>query len=568
MEAAAAGVPGHPNDTHEPKGTPPPRAPRTIPADFVQRSAGPELRRIGLFAAVAGFFFLIGLGVVLAGNGTGFIFMVFTAPMGVAVGNEARKVLSAQKVRKRIFEYGIAATGTVHTLKAVATDMRDEGYERWSSKDFLHEVTWSYRIGDSRFSGGTKVASPNVAHLAAGDPIWVLVDPNDHTMSMEWPIGFIHDENTLPALGTATAPGAEGSPLSAHVENQNHQPTGTAPPLAPRPTPADAKLRSYAILWIFVLAFGALGCVVLYNAATGFAAGDFGALGSVVFAIAPLAVAGTCGYYAFRRTVVRKPVYANGMAMAAVVTGRERHKVFARADVITWSYTVNGQQFEGKAQAQRSLTRDIGIGDPIWVLVDQADLTKSVEWPAGFRSGEPATPPSYEIVEPTTPGPGPAPRNASGSNGVNAWVAVELFIGSLCIAMSALFVYGGVRIILDGGDWFFAIFGIVFSAFALMFLRSGIEMVASTVERRFLRRHLYSHGIATPAVVDEFIFGQRKGDTLRWSYEVDGQRYRGSIVGRTSTPDAFKPGDAMWVVVDPNDPSKSAEWPALFNARR
>ena len=194
-------------DDLAPSGPAPAAAPRVVPEDFVSQSAGAELREAKFFGTVFAVPFLIGLGFLARGE-TGALFLTFfSAPFLLAGGYGVRKIFRKQNERKAIYRHGLVAAATVYSCRSVAHTMYHTN-RKTTVKHHVHEVEWTFVVGGQRFEGSAKAASAYAARLQAGDPLWVLVDPNDFGQSMEWPIGFALNENSATAPQDGVDPAA------------------------------------------------------------------------------------------------------------------------------------------------------------------------------------------------------------------------------------------------------------------------------------------------------------------------------------------------------------------------
>ena len=213
-------------DDLAPSGPAPAAAPRVVPEDFVSQSAGAELKQFRFAAAAFGFFTLIGLIFFASGETGGLVFALLTVPFLLGLAYEVRKLLHHQDERKRIYQHGLIAAATVHSCRSVGHTIRHSN-TRATIEHHVHEVDWTFVVGGHRFEGSTKAASAYAARLHPGDPLWVLVDPNDFGQSMEWPIGFALTENSA----TAPQDGVDPAPsIGLQDAASTRRITPTAPP--------------------------------------------------------------------------------------------------------------------------------------------------------------------------------------------------------------------------------------------------------------------------------------------------------------------------------------------------
>ena len=234
-------------DGTAPSGPAPAAAPRVVPEDFVSQSAGAELREAKFFGTVFAVPFLIGLGFLARGE-TGALFLTFfSAPFLLAGGYGVRKIFRKQNERKAIYQHGLVAAATVYSCRSVAHTMYRTN-RKTTVKHHVHEVEWTFVVGGQRFEGSAKAASAYAARLQAGDPLWVLVDPNDFGQSMEWPIGFALTENS------ATAP-QDGVDPAPSIGLQDAASTRRITPTAPPPVieevvrdPNGATVRAMSLI--------------------------------------------------------------------------------------------------------------------------------------------------------------------------------------------------------------------------------------------------------------------------------------------------------------------------------
>ena len=357
-----------------PNGPGPTPAPRQVPANMLQQSSGPMLRLGLLICALLGVFTGLFLFAAVRGDFAAFLGVLFGGPMLVAIGNSLiRKPLRAHKIRQQLFRDGLVAAATIENITALSKEhVSYSGNAKSYSRDsrWMHEVTWTFFVGDAQFHGSAEVPSLNAERLSIGSPAWVLVDPNDFTQSMEWPAGF------------ASATHQAGTALHPRIDASSSEPAGAVPPgPGERPEVAtDPGLEKVGLIGKFMCGFGIL--FVILN----ILAGDFGNLiPTFFFVLGPGAAA---LYFLKAHTANRQRVYDQGSPTTAVVQDVRRGHL--RDYIVTWSYVYGGATFEGTAGATLAVGDTMEPGDNLWVLVDSQDPTKSVEWPAGFGSDDPS----------------------------------------------------------------------------------------------------------------------------------------------------------------------------------
>jgi len=177
---------------------------------------------------------------------------------------------------------------------------------------------------------------------------------------------------------------------------------------------------------------------------------------------------------------------------------------------------------------------------------------------------------SMELVEanrrfePTGPRPPAAPRDIDVKLTSVGGGLVLLLVGALFAGVASILILVGLGLLISGNDG-----GLFMTLFPMIHLAIGVGMLWYVFSRRARQQRLYRDGEATMATIEEegphptMKINGRRPTLTSWSFEHEGTSYHGK---RTSTPGQGgagenRPGDAIWVLYDPADPSQSVSWP-------
>lgn len=189
---------------------------------------------------------------------------------------------------------------------------------------------------------------------------------------MEAAVAYVHDNGLELDAIEVVSPGDE-----------RFEPSGAPPPNAPRPVPSRHS-PEVPFLAVFGSFFTFLASVFVIAGIAAVATGDRGGWFVALFPSLHLAVGLGCITHAVRTWRTRRRVYASGMSASATVDRvRKRNIRFNGRAVheVGWTFYVHAEPFHGKRQTVGPPAVSYEEGDPIWVLYDPADPSKSVEWP-------------------------------------------------------------------------------------------------------------------------------------------------------------------------------------------
>jgi len=171
-----------------------------------------------------------------------------------------------------------------------------------------------------------------------------------------------------------------------------------------------------------------------------------------------------------------------------------------------------------------------------------------------------------QLFEPRGPRPPDAPRDVKirVSDSPGGWAL--LLVGILFTGVASIFVIAGLGFLASGSG---GLGGLLFTLFPLIHLSIGLGMIWSVLGRFSKRRALYQSGVAAMARVravgqnSSIRINGRNPYELVWTFDLDGHTYHDKDSTFNDDVLLYEAGDPMWIVYDPLDPEKSAEWPPL-----
>lgn len=171
---------------------------------------------------------------------------------------------------------------------------------------------------------------------------------------------------------------------------------------------------------------------------------------------------------------------------------------------------------------------------------------------------------SSHRLEPVHDRPPPAPREVPpGTSGVAGGV-VFLAVGGIFVAIASLFIVIGIGLILSGerSGWFFA-------GFPMIHFTIGSVLLFVALRGRSERRRVVRDGeialgrIHRTGRNHRVRINGRNPYKMEYEFEVDGTTFRGDHSSMNEAMTAHRLHDRIWVLYDPEDPSKNVEWPPL-----
>lgn len=189
------------------------------------------------------------------------------------------------------------------------------------------------------------------------------------------------------------------------------------------------------------------------------------------------------------------------------------------------------------------------------VRIEAADVAGDLDARAIRR---PRSEPPGPMPEPP---PRPMPPGVTGAPGGG----FLLVFGSIFAGVALVFVVTGLAITVTTGDSG----GLVMAGVPLVHLGIGVAAIWYGLHSRHRRRDLAVRGVATVADVAQVgrdpmvkINGQNPFK-LEYHFKIDGETYTGKRRSMNRAMTAHIPDDSIWVVYDPDDPSRNMEWPPL-----
>lgn len=161
----------------------PPAPPRRIPSQYRSRITGFLSSFLMLFGSIWGvvgtIFFVVGIFLLMVFALLGGI---FTAIGGIFGGIGWYLVYRGRREaldRLALFENGIAVQGQLVSV------FRDASYRK--NRQYAWAVEYVYEVEGERYGDTVHGFDPVLSTRKAGEPIWVVVDPQDRSKSELWP---------------------------------------------------------------------------------------------------------------------------------------------------------------------------------------------------------------------------------------------------------------------------------------------------------------------------------------------------------------------------------------------
>ena len=206
----------------------------------------------------------------------------------------------------------------------------------------------------------------------------------------------------------------------------------------------------------------------------------------------------------------------------------------------------------------------------VWIRESGAELdalerVASPE-PTVDRAPDPPMPatlpePSHRL-EPVHDRPPPAPRHVPpGTSGVAGGI-VFMAVGGIFTFVAAIFIVVGLGLVASGNSegWFFA-------GFPMIHFTIGAVMLIYAIRGRSERRRVVRDGEVALGRIHKtgrnhrVRINGRNPYKMDYEFEVDGETYRGDHSSMNEAMTAHRLHDRIWVLYDPEDPSKNVEWP-------
>ncbi len=225
----------------------------------------------------------------------------------------------------------------------------------------------------------------------------------------------------------------------------------------------------------------------------------------------------------------------------------------------------DGTWFTSTIEAESAYDATVAVremGVELDALERVASAEPSLEQPDPPAVAAQPLPEASHRLEPVDDRPPPAPRVVPpGTSGV-AGGMVFLLIGGFFTGIAALFIIIGLTLVLAGNsDGWFAM------AVPSIHLTVGIGLLIYALRGRHERRRIVRDGQIALGRIDStgrnrrVRINGRNPYKMDYEFEVDGQTYRGSHSTMDEAIKAHQRHDRIWVLYDPDDPSKNVEWP-------
>lgn len=162
--------------------------------------------------------------------------------------------------------------------------------------------------------------------------------------------------------------------------------------------------------------------------------------------------------------------------------------------------------------------------------------------------------------EPEGPIPPTAPRQVpAGANNLSDILLV--FVGVMFMVIPLVFFAVGTGLLVSG-----EIIGLFLILFPMLHFSVGVGSVWRGVRTMGRRRYVYTHGIPASATVDrsgpnKMRVNGRLQHKVEWTFYVHDRPYHGKHASTADGGLDLVEGDQIWVLYDPEDPSRSVEWP-------
>lgn len=188
IEPADDPLPSPPGQTSDPSSAPrlepaaprPPSAPRDVPPKSLNSAGGLVFLFVGgLFTLVAAIFIIVGLGMVISGENSGWFFVLFPMIHLVIGLGLLRHAIKTRTRRRDVIANGLETLGRIETV----------GYNRKVSINGRNpfKITYSYDVDGTGHTGKRSTMNTAITEHELHDRIWVLYDPQDPSSSVEWP---------------------------------------------------------------------------------------------------------------------------------------------------------------------------------------------------------------------------------------------------------------------------------------------------------------------------------------------------------------------------------------------
>ena len=164
--------------------------------------------------------------------------------------------------------------------------------------------------------------------------------------------------------------------------------------------------------------------------------------------------------------------------------------------------------------------------------------------------------------EPAGPEPPPPPREMP--SGADAKGVFAFLFGGIFTGVALLFIIVGVVILLSG-----ALFGLFFIFFPMIHLGIGLVALRSAVRSRNENQVLGEAGVATVAEVESIDRNRkvringRHPYLLEYRFVLDGLTHVGDYSTMNRAVTSHEPGDQIWILYEPDDPSNNIIWPPV-----
>lgn len=206
-------------------------------------------------------------------------------------------------------------------------------------------------------------------------------------------------------------------------------------------------------------------------------------------------------------------------------------------------------------------------GRPQFETVDAGSVEEALEHVRG-QGGEVV---SVELAdgeplqyEPAGPMPPHAPRQIPPGVKGAAGGFVLAIVGGIFVAISSVFILIGLVMVIAGNKD-----GVFFSLFPLIHFTVGMGLAGYAWKSRARRRRIYQGGMAATATIDRsgrqrsVRVNGRNPYQIEWTFYIDDHRFHGKRASMNRRVADIEEGDRLWVLYDPEDPTKSVEWPPL-----
>lgn len=167
-------------------------------------------------------------------------------------------------------------------------------------------------------------------------------------------------------------------------------------------------------------------------------------------------------------------------------------------------------------------------------------------------------------LEPAAARPPSAPRVVPPKSLNAAGGFVLLWVGGLFTLVASVFIITGLGVVLSGNSQ-----GWAFTLFPLIHLTVGLGLLRYALKTRNRRRSVIESGLETVATIESIGLNRkvsvngRNPYKMTYRFEVDGVSYTGKRSTMSHAITEHNLHDRIWVLYDPQDPSRSVEWPPV-----